>query len=237
MASPRRLRLAASGGVLLALVGVWLGHTLEFARVAGLDRAGTVVGGSLHLYMAPVGGLLALLAACGAVRGVRLWRGLGRQLDAVRGAVFAAWRGRAAEAAVRALPDRGLAGSAVRQAGALWLPLTLAQMALYLLQENLEAYVAGYAMPGVGAVSGVHALAPLVHALVALVLSVAVVAARRLLRRRAAAVESVVALLRRLLDRLGAFHADRPATSAAALAPLARFGRLWCRPPPALLSV
>jgi hypothetical protein len=63
------------------------------------------------------------------------------------------------------------------------------------------------------------------------------VAARRLRGRRVAAVESVAALLRLQLDRLGSFNADVPAATAAAVSPLARFGRLWCRPPPALLGV
>jgi hypothetical protein len=116
--------------------------------------------------------------------------------------------------------------------------LAPAQIGLYLLQENLEAHLAGAPMPGMGAVSGVHALAPVVHAAVALAFSALVVAVSLLLRRRADAVERVTALLRVVLDRLAAFTADAPrAATASRPAPLDRFGRLWCRPPPVLLAV
>src|SRR5437899_418822 len=93
-ASPRRLRLAALGGVLLALIGVWLGHTMEYARLRGAGEAGASMLGALHAYMLPVGMLLALVAAAGAVRGLRLWLGLGRRLRVLRVALASALRGR-----------------------------------------------------------------------------------------------------------------------------------------------
>lgn len=230
--SPRRLRLAASGVVLLALVGVWLGHTAEYARVSGLGRLGEVMAGSLHAYMLPVGLLLAVLASAGAVHGLRLWLGLGRQLGGLRMAVSRALRGQVRPGAAPAVRP---AGAPLRIA-AWWLPLTVLQIGLYLFQENVEAAVAGAPAPGMGAITGVHALAPLVHAGVALVLCAAVALGMRLLRRRAVAVERAAALLRVLLDRLGSMRADRPRIAAAAPVPLDRFGRLWCRPPPAPAS-
>jgi hypothetical protein len=237
--SPLRLRLAASGGVLLALAGVWLAHTVEYARVNGAGGAGAVMLGSLHAYMLPVGSLLTLAAAAGAVRGVRMWMGLGRQLGGLRVVLGGVLRGRrgAAAAGCRVAVGgaggfRGHSGGAVRLVAAWWLPLTLLQIGLYLFQENVEAALAGAPAPGLGAISGVHALAPLVHALVALVLCSAAALAWRLLRRRAAAVERVAALLRHLLDRLGSMRPLTPGAVVAVPLPLDRFGRLWCRPPP-----
>ena len=239
--SPRRLRLAASGGVLLALVGLWLGHTLEYARVGGVAGLGDVMLRSLHVYMLPVGMLLALAAAAGAVRGVRLWLGLGRQLAGVRLAVAAALRGRrgASEAPRRAQRAGALATgprSATRLLATWWLPLTALQIGLYLFQENVEAAVGGAPAPGLGAITGVHALAPLVHAGVALLLCAAVALARRLLRRRAVLVERATLLLRLLLDRLGSLRPLLPGAVVAGPLPLDRFGRLWCRPPPVPVS-
>jgi hypothetical protein len=237
--SHRRLRLAASGGVLLALAGVWLGHTAEYARVFGLTGVREVMAGSLHAYMAPVGMLLALLAALGAVRGVRLWLGLGRQLASLGTALAGALRGDR-DAARRPLPGVHAARTPWHPAArvaACWLPLTALQVGLYLFQENLEAVVAGAPAPGLGAVAGAHALAPLLHAGVALVLCAAVALASRLLRRRASAVERAVALLRHLLDRLGSLRPATPGATVPTPAPLDRFGRLWCRPPPARLSL
>jgi hypothetical protein len=123
-------------------------------------------------------------------------------------------------------------GAAVRLVAAWWLPLTLLQIGLYLFQENVEAALAGAAAPGLGAISGVHAAAPLVHGLVALLLCAAAALAWRLLHRRAAAVERVAALLRHLLDRLGSMRPLTPGALVAVPLPLDRFGRLWCRPPP-----
>jgi hypothetical protein len=111
-------------------------------------------------------------------------------------------------------------------------PLTVLQLGLYLFQENVEAAISGAPSPGLGAVSGFHAPALLIHAAVSLVLCAAALLAARLLRRRAAAVERVAALLRHLLDRLGSLRPETPAARPLPLTPLDRFGRLWCRPPP-----
>jgi hypothetical protein len=235
--SPRRLRLAASSGVLLALAGVWLGHTVEYARVGGLDGLGQVMVGSLHVYMLPVGMLLALAAAAGAVRGVRLWLHLGRRLAALRRALPGALRGtRGAAVRGEAVAAMGAAPPVLSRVAAWWLPLTALQIGLYLFQENVEAAISGAPAPGLGAISGVHALAPLVHAGVALLLCAAVAVALRLLHRRAGAVAWVAALIRHLLDRIGSLRPVAPRAEVPVLQPLDRFGRLWCRPPPAPVS-
>ncbi|HZS14334.1 MAG TPA: hypothetical protein VFC09_07035 [Candidatus Dormibacteraeota bacterium] len=234
--SPRRIRLAASGGVLLALAGVWLGHTIEYWRVNGAAGLGRVMVGSLHAYMLPVGMLLALAAAAGAMHGLRLWLRLGRQLGGLRPALAGALRGHRVAAAPRRVEATWRPRGGVRIA-AWWLPLTVLQIGLYLFQENVEAGIAGAPAPGFGAVTGVHALAPLVHAAVALLLLAAVALGSRLLHRRVEAVERTIALLRHLLDRLGSMRPQAPRAAAAVRpAPLDRFGRLWSRPPPALHS-
>lgn len=231
----QRLRLAASSVVGLALLGVWLGHALEYGRVAGLAGIQQMLVGSVHWYMAPVGLVLALLAAAGAIRAVRLWTVLGRQLAWTRGAIAAAWRGE------RRLPPPSFAaphrdGPVRLRLSGLWLPLTVAQIGLYLVQENLEAVIAGRAAPGIGAVTGVHWAAPLIHAGVALVLAVTVVVAHRLLLQRAHDVAQTGALLRRLLGYLTRATNWVAPASQARVRPVDRLGRLWCRPPPVLLA-
>ena len=232
--APRRLRLAASSGAALALLGVWLGHTLEYVRLAGLAGIRQELVGSVHWYMAPLGLVLALVAAAGAVRVATLWTALGRQLDWTRRAIAQAWRGtaeapRPPESEVRRPPFRlGIAG--------LWLALSAAQIGLYLVQESVEAVAAGLPAPGLGAVTGTHWAAPLIHAGVALVLTCIVVLLHRLVQQRTRSVERTHALLRRLLS-----HLLRPSSSPAPrpqahVRPVDRLGRLWCRPPPLLLA-
>jgi len=234
MVARRRLRLAASGGAALVILGVWLGHTLEYARLSGLAGVREELVGSVHWYMAPVGIALALLAAAGAVRGVRLWTELGRQLAWARTAIAGAWRG---ERVVRPLPDLPgrLPGIGVRIWRA-WLPLAVAQVGLYLFQENVEALGAGVPAPGLQAVTGVHWAAPLIHAAVALVLATTAVLLHRLLRRRARAVDSTCALLRLLLGYLSRASSWSAPRTQAHIRLVDRFGRLWCRPPPPLLA-
>ena len=55
----RRARLAAPGGVLLALLGLWLGHTIEYARVWGFQGIQGELSGSMHGYMVPFAAILA----------------------------------------------------------------------------------------------------------------------------------------------------------------------------------
>src|ERR1700746_2517456 len=92
MARGPRRRLFAPSLVLLALVGTWTGHTLEYARVAGRAGLREELFGSVHLYMLPLGALLAVLAAAGGVGWWRAWQALGRRLDAARGTLAASLR-------------------------------------------------------------------------------------------------------------------------------------------------
>jgi hypothetical protein len=53
-----RVEVGATGVALTALVGEWLAHTVEYARVSGLQPAF----GSVHAYMGPTGAVLVVAA-------------------------------------------------------------------------------------------------------------------------------------------------------------------------------
>jgi hypothetical protein len=229
--SPRRF--AAGAAVFVALVGAWLGHTLEYMRVvgtAGLDRS---LRSGAHSYMLPVGVLLALFAALAGAGCWQAWLRLGRRLDGARAALLRAWRGGRAHAdpahttASVSLPARLVA---------LWLPLGAIQIALYLTQENLEAMVSHTTAPGLRPLLGVHLAASAVQLGVALVLAAALLLAGRRLVGRTRELERCERLLRVLWLRR-AHGADAPRRARrCSPSPVERFGRqLWSRPPPAFL--
>jgi len=193
------------GSILLAFCGLWIAHAIEYARAFGPRDALIVLAGSVHLYMIPLGFGLAVAAALASSRLFSVWMRLGTRLDRTRGEIARVLRGRApvpapSDAAGRLLAERSGPSRHARLVVA-WPALTVLQLALYLGQENLEALRAGTAAPGFGAISGVHALAPAVHALVALVLLLLVLAADRLVGRRAQTLDAAERLLRRLLQR------------------------------------
>ena len=112
------------------------------------------------------------------------------------------------------------------------------QIALYLLQENVEAVASSQPTPGFGAITGIHWAAPLVHLYVSLLLACIVRICQIVFRRREVAVEHAEALLRAILRRrrTAAPVIFRPA--AHVVSPLERVGRhLWRRPPPLLLDI
>ena len=237
---PRDKRQLLVGGfVALALVGLWLGHTVEYVRVLGTAGLTTELTGSVHAYMLPLGAVLAIAATLGGASIWRWWVALGARLDRARAMAASLLRGHA-PAAAAAIGEPPLSDSPSFVAGVLaaWPALALLQIGLYLIQENVEALAGGAPAPGFGAITGVHALAPLVHAGVALVLVVAGAALLRLLQRRArelAVVEAVVrALLRRWrgLPQALAIPADRDGAAPSQL-----LGRhIHQRPPPSLLA-
>ncbi|MDB5064263.1 MAG: hypothetical protein JWM18_697 [Chloroflexi bacterium] len=222
--------LAGAGAVLLLFVSAWIGHTLEYVRLngaAGLDQA---VLGASHLYMLPLGAVLTLLLAHRGLRWWRRWTALGERLERARTALRSALHGR--PPTPRRTPRTGSVTSV--PVALLWAPLALGQVALYVLQESVEAAVAGRPAPGLGAVAGAHWAAPLVHAAVALVLATVVALAGRRLRGRATRLhrwERLVDHLVRACTRV----AERPRPAPGWWpSPLQRFGaQLWSRPPPA----
>jgi hypothetical protein len=228
----RQTRVVASGGVLLALVGVFIGHTLEYLRVWGTAGVVASITNPVHAYMLPVGGLLLVLSAVFALRLARAWRSLNERLDSAAAGLRRMWRGRS-EAAAPATP-RSTPGTRLI---AIWLPLAAAQIALYLVQENVEAVASSRPAPGLGAITGIHWAAPFVHLYVALLLACAVRICQVLFHRREVVVERVEALLRAMARRR---HSVAPRIVFAltrSVSPLERVGRhLWRRPPPLLLD-
>jgi hypothetical protein len=230
----RQTRVAASGGVLLALIGLFLGHTLEYLRVWGPTGIVESITNPVHAYMLPVAGVLLALGAVFALRLARAWQALNARLDGAAAGVRRVLRGRNADVSVA---PTALSTPGTRLV-AIWLPLATAQTALYLVQENIEAVARSQPAPGLGAITGIHWAAPFVHLYVSLLLACVVRICEILFRRREIAVERVEALLRVIARRrrAAAPFARRPA--ALAVSPLDRLGRhLWRRPPPLLLDI
>jgi hypothetical protein len=230
----RQMRIAASGGVLLALVGLFIGHTLEYLRVWGAAGIVESITNPVHAYMLPVAAALVVLGAVFAFRLARAWQALNDRLDRAAAGVRRIWRGQP-DAVPGARAHRSTPGTRL---AAIWLPLAAAQIALYLVQENVEALARSQPAPGLGAISGIHWAAPLVHLYVSLLLACVVRICQVLFRRREVAVERVEALLRAIVRRrrTASIVAARPL--ARSVPPLDRLGRhLWRRPPPLLLGI
>jgi hypothetical protein len=229
----RQTRVAASGGVLLALIGLFLGHTLEYLRVWGPAGIVESMTNPVHAYMLPVAGVLLALGAVFALRLARAWQALNNRLDRAAAGVRRILHGRTADVS----GDRTLRSSPGTRLAAIWLPLAAAQTALYLVQENIEAVARSQPAPGLGAITGIHWAAPFVHLYVSLLLACVVRICEILFRRREVAVERVEAFLRAIArrHRTAAPPTRRPV--ARAVSPLDRLGRhLWRRPPPLLLD-
>jgi heme exporter protein D len=225
-----RHRWTAAGITLLPFLGVWLGHTAEYVRVHGAVGMRAELTGSVHGYMLPAGILLSVLAAAAGLRCAQVWWELGLRLRAARDAVARAWRGRTGP-----VPAPPPLGEGLRF-GPLLLGLAPLQLVLYVLQENLEAWRAGVAAPGLGAIAGVHRAAPLVHLAVAACLVAVVLLLQHALLRRGRAVIACRRLARVLLAALvRSQQAPRPRSSRSG-SPRDRWGlHLLRRPPPVTL--
>jgi hypothetical protein len=114
----------------------------------------------------------------------------------------------------------------------LWLVLTVLQVGLWIVQENVEQGAAGLSMPGLRVLGGVHLLAPLIHALIALGLANLVAALHRRFSRRTDQVRAHERLLARRRYVGISLPLVQPVRSAT---PLERWGaQRWQRPPPLL---
>ena len=234
MAPASRTKVLGPAAILVLFAGLWLGHSLEYLRVWGTNGFPDALLGPVHGYMAPLGLLLLVATGRLGARWLRLWLSLGRRLDQARHHLAQLWRGRGPQLPARA--PVAAAPSAGSRFAVSWLILCVAQICLYIGQENLEAIRVGYPAPGLGAVSGVHWAAPLIHAGVAFVATALVTIALRLFRVRTRAVDVCERLARVLLRAL-----LRPSSTAVPAAswipaPRERFGlQLLRRPPPAPL--
>ena len=230
----RRTRFAAPGGVLLALAGLFIGHTLEYLRVWGPTGIVESMSNPVHAYMLPVAGGLLALSAVFAFRLAMAWQALNDRLDQAAAGVRRMWRG-----STDALPGRGTPRSTPgTRLAAIWLPLAAAQTVLYLLQENVEAVARSQPAPGIGAITGIHWAAPLVHLYVSLLLACLVRICQILFHRREVAVEKAEALLRAIIRRLRSVAPVLRPHATRAVSPMDWLGRhLWRRPPPLLLDI
>jgi len=194
--TPRHLRITVSSGVVLALIGVWLGHGIEYLRVwgpAGLERALT---GVAHAYMVPLGVVLVGVASAVAMRAWSSWQRLALRLDRAACALHLALRGKRPEPRDRAAP------SWPSRILLLGLAMAVLQVGLYLLQENVEAMAFGLPAPGFGAITGVHWAAALLQVDIAFLILAAATFVLRRFAARAAVVQRIEALLRLLAAML-----------------------------------
>ncbi len=230
MIAHRHVRAAAAGGVLLAFIGLWIGHTLEYLRVWGTAGLVASITNPVHAYMLPLAAVLALLTALCGIRLCGAWRSLSDRLDKASLGLRRIWRGQTPEIPA-AVPRSSSPGARLV---AIWLPLAAAQIVLYLIQENVEAIAAGQQAPGWSAITGVHWAAPLVQLYVALLLACGVRIFQVLRHRRAVVVERVEALLRAFVRRrLSWLAADAATPVYRSFSPLDRLGlHIWRRPPP-----
>lgn len=230
----RRASFAATGGLLLALVGLFIGHTLEYLRVWGAAGVVASMTNPVHAYMLPVAGALAALSAIFGFRLALAWQALNERLDQAAAGVRRIWRGRSEDVS-GAHPSRSTPGTRLV---AIWLPLAAVQIALYLVQENVEAVARSEPAPALGAITGIHWAAPFIHLYVSLLLACIVRICQILFHRREVVVERAEALLRAIARRrrTAAPAIGRPA--AHVVSPIDRIGRhLWRRPPPLLLDL
>ena len=205
----------AAGLAVVAVLGAWLGHGLEALRLQGPAGFVASVSGPIHLYMLPAAVGCAVSATVLAVWCWRLWRDLGRRLTRARWLLRRSWRGAAAELAA---PDVRHHGAGVPPFRLLWPALALAQLAIYVVQENLETTIAGRSAPGFGVLGGVHRPVALVC---------------RLLERRHRLAVGCERLVRALLLLRGRRVAARRGGLLWLRPPHDRLGaQLWCRPPP-----
>ncbi len=211
------MEAGATGVALTALIGEWLGHTIEYVRVSG-PRAAF---GSVHVYMGPIGVVLGLAALVAVHSTARLARVLERRLAELRRVETQ----RVTPASGPSPPPRSL--SVPLLALIVW----ATQCGLYLLQENLEAGAAHRVAPGLSVLSGTYVWAPLVHLAVAMALVAGLWLTRRQVTRLALVVRLVEAWLR---SARRAPATVSPCSSARAWTPIDRWGtQLWSRPPPA----
>ncbi len=232
MADVRRVSWSArlTGGpafVLLSLIGAWVGHTVQYAIGHGTPGLGSMLSGSVHLYLVPAGAVLAIIVFTASVGWARALSAVHHRVLSVRAAITG-----------RGAVDIGDLASAPQESPfqplRFWLMLAGSQVALYVFQENTEAGRVHLPSPGFAVLTGRHWTAVPVFLLVSAVMVAVVVLCRGKTAQAVAVLADEVARLCRLLRAAVLGPAMPPVPDAVASTPLQRWGRQrWERPPPA----
>jgi hypothetical protein len=219
---------------MLAFAGVWLGHVVEHFRVEGPTGLAHELGHSVHLYMLPLGAVLVVLAALNGVGWVRMASALRQRLERATHGLARAFRAECPQVdpMVPVMPAAPSVGSRWL---ALAMPLGLAQLLLYGLQENLEHALSGEGIPVLSVFAGAHWAAALVQLGVACMFAALVVTCRRRVADLVHRIDAVERLAH-WLTRARITVVPVPAAGRLrSFTPLERFGRhLLQRPPPRL---
>ncbi len=190
-------RLRFTSLLVLALVGTWLGHGVEYGLVAGWHGVALGFWGPLHSYMLPAALLLAAATFVLALRVAAFAGAAQRRADRLlrslrRGVPYELPSGPRAAQRIDPRPFVLVIGVAATQ------------ILLYLVQENVEATLAGAQAPGLGAIAGAHWTAALVQLAFAAWLTLGWLVCHRILRRRdqtVARLESVIRAIARRRQR------------------------------------
>jgi hypothetical protein len=219
---PRRAVAVGPMAVLLCAVSAtWSAHALEYLRVWGTNGWARSVSGSVHAYLGPVGVVLLIAGAATTLATSTLATSLEHRLHRLRRDL------------AHGAPSLSLRTPTVLTFPALVARLWVCQIPLYIVQENLEAKAVHLHAPGLGAVTGVHALAPVVHLLVALVAAGFLYLTRRRLTELAHEVHAAAARLAARWRATAQPLAPAQASTRSST-PAERWGgQRWCRPPPA----
>jgi hypothetical protein len=118
--------------------------------------------------------------------------------------------------------------------GRTWAVLAGLQLAIWVVQENLEALAAGHTAPALGVVAGAHSLAPVIQAEVALILAVGLVMIRRRFDHRRHEIRAFESLVRNKWSRAASVTPASTLALRVPSTPADRWGvHRWERPPPA----
>lgn len=182
-----------------------------------------------HSYFFPAGAALMAGIAVALLLARRAWNLLGKRLEIAQ---IGLWR----------RPQHASASGSYRPTGPpsllqIWIVLFVLQTGTWAIQENLESVAIGRQAPLLGVMSGVHWLAPLIQAEIALIFGVIYwLFQRRFTDRRT----RVTQLERLVAQKWTPGYGLLPVLSRAskiASTPLDRWGaQRWQRPPPAALA-
>ena len=213
---------------LCALAGAWIGHFVEYVRVSGLQAALGEMRSPAHSYFFPAGAALMAVTAVAVLFARKAWKLLGERL---RAAEIGVWK-RPAKTSI----GRVNAPAAPQSLLGIWMVLFLLQTGTWAIQENLESVATGGHAPLLGVLTGVHWLAPLIQAEIALIVGVTY----WLFHRRFSVRRVRLSKLEQLVARKWTPHRGllpvAARTRKVASTPLDRWGaQRWQRPPPTLV--